>query len=225
MKSLVREKQKAVDLRRKGYSYRDILKEVPVAKSSLSLWLKDLPLTKSEKTLLKKRTDSNISIGRIRAGSALHQNKLERDRLLFEEAQITFEKYKLDTLFHTGIALYWAEGAKRNELFLFTNSDVDMVRTMLRWLEKFTDYSRSDLGYRLYLHHPFVHDDWEQWWQKSLGVNEAQFKKTIVKPTSLGVKKRPDYKGCLRIEVPRSSNLLTKIKFWTNMIVEYHQKQ
>ena len=54
MKELVHYKAKAVALRKKGLSYNDILKQVPVAKSSLSLWLKDLPLTKSEKKVLKK---------------------------------------------------------------------------------------------------------------------------------------------------------------------------
>jgi orotate phosphoribosyltransferase-like protein len=52
MKKLVQEKEKAVELRRKGLSYKEILKQVPVAKSSLSLWLKDLPLTKDEKTVI-----------------------------------------------------------------------------------------------------------------------------------------------------------------------------
>ncbi|MFM2381973.1 MAG: hypothetical protein RLZZ76_740 [Candidatus Parcubacteria bacterium] len=225
MKELVHYKAKAVALRKKGLSYNDILKQVPVAKSSLSLWLKDLPLTKSEKKVLKKRLDTNISIGRIRAGAVLHQNKLNRDQLLLTEAKNFFEKHKNNTLFHTGVALYWAEGAKRNEQFLFMNSDETMIKTMLIWLETFTEYTRFELGYRLFIHHPFARDDWEHWWQNYLGVSNKQFKKTILKPTSLGVKKRPNYKGCLRVEVPRSTHLLTKIKFWMNMVVEYHSKQ
>lgn len=224
MKALVHYRGKAIELRRKGLSYNDILKQLPVAKSSLSLWLKDLPLTKSEKDVLRKRTDVNISIGRIRAGAVLHQNKLDRNQLLLKEAKVTFEKFKDDTLFHTGIALYWAEGAKRNEQFLFMNSDEAMIRTMLIWIETFTEYTRIELGYRLFIHHPFARDNWEVWWQKYLGVTEKQFKKTILKPTNLGVKKRPNYKGCLRVEVPRSTHLLTKIKFWMNMQIEYHTK-
>jgi len=225
MKALVQEKERAILLRKKGYSYKEILAEVPVAKSSLSLWLADLPLTKIEKDTLKKRTDANISIGRIRAASALRQNKLNRNRSLLEEAEIFFEKFSKDTLFQVGIALYWAEGAKRNESFFFTNSDADMIETMLLWIEKYTEYSRFELGYRLYLHQPFVRDNWEVWWQRKLGVNEHQFKKTIVKPSGLGVKKRPNYKGCIRIEVPKSSKLLTMMKFWINMMIEYHTKR
>ena len=38
------EKQRALALRRQGWSYNDILKEVGVSKSTLSLWLRDVPL-------------------------------------------------------------------------------------------------------------------------------------------------------------------------------------
>ncbi len=225
MKALITLRKQAELLRKQGLTYQEILRQVPVSKSSLSEWLADFPLTNSEKHLLKKRKDSNISMGRIRAATSNRQNKIDRDKLLFDEAKVEFEKFKDNTLFHVGIAIYWAEGAKRNEMFLFVNSDEEMIFMMILWLEKFTNYSRSDLGYRLFIHQPFARDNWELWWQKRLGVSATQFKKTILKPTSLGVKKRPNYKGCMRIEVPCSSHLLTKMKYWMNMLVEYHGKQ
>jgi hypothetical protein len=225
MRALLTTRAQAEVLRKQGLTYQEILRQLPVAKSSLSLWLKDFPLTQAEKHLLKKRKDSNISLGRIRSAASNRQNKIDKDKLLFQEAKLVFEKYKTDQLFHTGIALYWAEGAKRNDMFHFMNSDDQMIEVVIVWLEKFTKYSRADLGFRLYIHHPFARDNWEVWWQKKLQVTSNQFKKTIIKPTNLGVKKRPDYKGCLRVEVPRSVSLLTQMKFWMNMLVEYHLKQ
>jgi len=224
MKALVQEKEKAIAMRKNGYSYNEILSVVPVAKSSLSLWLKDLPLTKDEKKVLKKRTDSNISHGRIKAASELRKRCLEREQEYLSEATTEFNKYCKNPLFHVGIALYWAEGAKRSNMFQFMNSDEKMNDLLLRWIETFTEYKRSDLGYRLYLHHPFIHDNWEVWWQKKLNVPEGAFKKTVIKPTQLGIKKRPNYKGCLRIEVPRSTKLLIKMKFWINMMVVLYEK-
>lgn len=216
---------KAQVLRKQGLTYQEILRQLPVAKSSLSLWLKNSPLTSAEKHLLKKRKDSNISLGRIRSAASNRQNKIDKDKLLFLRAQMTFEEYKNNNLFHTGIALYWAEGAKRNDMFHFMNSDSEMIGVIIKWLEAFTEYKKSDLGFRLYIHHPFIKDNWETWWQKQLGVNSGQFKKTIIKPTGLGIKKRPNYKGCIRLEVPRSVHLLTQMKFWMNMLVEYHLKK
>ena len=225
MKALVQEKKKAIALRKKGFSYNEILKEVPVAKSSLSLWLKDLPLTESEKQVLKKRKNSNLSKGRIRAVVSNKEHKVARERVYFKEATMEFKKYAKDPLFHTGIALYWAEGAKRNSMFHFMNSDVEMIVTMLRWLENYTEYSRKDVGYRLYLHEPFRYENWEKWWQNKLGVHSSQFKKTVIKSSNFKIKKRPNYKGCLRVEVPRSIKLLTKMKFWINMLVVYYKKR
>ena len=225
MKALVREREKAILLRKKGYSYNEILKEVPVAKSSLSLWLKDLPLTKEEKQVLKKRTNKNIARGRIMTAAANRKHRLERERAYLKEARQEFKNYIKDPLFHTGVALYWAEGAKRDTMFHFMNSDKTMIEVMLLWLESFTEYSRENIGYRLYLHAPYKHENWETWWQKQLGVSRDTFKKTIVKPTGIGIKKRPNYKGCLRMEVPRSGKLLIKMKFWTNMLVEHYKKR
>ncbi len=224
MKPLVQEKERAIELRKKGYSYKDIMKEVGVAKSSISAWLKDLPLTADEKRYLRKRQDSNISHGRIKAAAANHENKLERDRKIILDAQGEFQKYVHNPLFHTGIALYWGEGAKRSNAFQFTNSDIDMVNIMLLWIEKFTQYKRENLGYRLYIHKPYAHLEYEKIWAKKLNVPLAQFKKTILKPTNLGYKKRPSYEGCLRLEVPRSTTLFLKMSGWTKLLIEYHSK-
>lgn len=225
MKSLVHEKAKAIAFRKKGFSYNEILEKINVAKSSLSLWLKDFPLTEDEKISLKKRKNGNITKGRIRAGATHRRNRLLREREYYNEAKVMFNANKEDPLFHIGIALYWAEGAKRNNQYLFMNSDYEMIVVVTKWLERFVGRSRFHLRYRLYIHKPYAHENLEQFWVDKLGVTTAQFAKTIYKPTSLGIKKRPNYKGCLRIDVPKSHDLLCKMKFWQSMQVEYSEKQ
>ncbi len=225
MKSLVHEKEKATELRRKGFSYNEILQELSVSKSSLSLWLKDFPLTTHEKDVLKKRKNGLITRGRIRAAASNRQSRLLREQVYFEDAQKIFSLNENCPLFHIGITLYWAEGAKRNNQFLFINSDPQMIQCMVEWLERFLGYSRMKLRYRLYIHKPYAHENLESFWMKLLHVTDEQFTKTVFKPTNLGVKKRPNYKGCLRIEVPKSRDLLCKMKFWQSMQVEYSKKQ
>ncbi len=225
MKELVQEKKRAVLLRRKGYSYNDILKEVKVAKSSLSLWLKDLPLTRAEKSYLRTRLDKNISRGRIKAAAAHHANKMQRDQKTIQIAKQEFQSFREDPLFQTGIGLYWAEGAKRSTTFQFTNSDSDMVEVILAWLEKYTQYKRQDIGFRLFLHNAYAHESCEEKWAKNLSIKIEQFKKTVYKPSAYRYKTRPGYEGCLRIEVPRSGRLLLKMKTWISALaLEYKQK-
>jgi hypothetical protein len=223
MKKLVQEKEKAIKLRQKGHTYKEILQEVDVAKSSLSLWLKDLSLTKKEKTALKYRKNANISRGRIKAAGVIHTKRLEREKSQYQSAKLLFQSNKDNPLFHTGLALYWAEGGKRTSQWQFMNSDADMQNVMLLWLEKFLNIQRSDVKFRLYAHKPYLSENLEDWWGKKLNLEPTQFLTTIIKPTGLGLKKRPNYKGCLRIEVRKSKAILNQMRFWQRMIVEYYR--
>lgn len=225
MKALVQEKERAIELRKKGMSYRDILQEIKVAKSSLSLWLKDLPLTKSEKYALKKRKNGNISHGRIKAAGILSRRRLDREAVWLKEARQMFAENYTSGLFHTGISLYWAEGAKRSTQWSFINSDEEMNNVMLLWLESFPKIRRDSLRFRLYSHKLYAHENCELWWQKKLNISSTQFSRTIYKPSGKGIKKRPQYKGCLRFEVPKSKGLLMKMKFFQSMLVDSYGKQ
>jgi hypothetical protein len=225
MKILVQEKKTAVSLRKKGYTYREILAVVPVAKSSLSLWLKDMPLTKSEKSALKDRKDSNISRGRIKVAGILRTKRLVREKEQWIEAELAFQKYLNEPFFHTGLALYWAEGGKRTDQWQFVNSDADMQALMIRWLVTYANVKKNDLRFRLYIHKAYKSEECDSWWAKALEVNSAQFLKTIIKPSNLGIKKRPNYRGCLRIEVRSSKSLLNKMRFWQKMLVEFYQEK
>ncbi len=220
MKSKVQEKERAIELRRKGYSYNDILKEVPVAKSSLSLWLKDLPLTSTEKEYLRTRKDKNISRGRIKVAAIFRNKRMKRDEVVCGEAVEEYDRFKKDELFKIGVALYWAEGAKRNSYFAFSNSDYKMMRVMLCWIEKIIVVPRETLHVYLYIHKSYAHERCEEFWSEKLNIPLQCFRKTIYKPTSKLVKKRPQYKGCLRIIVPKSSKLLKKMKVWQNMLAK-----
>ena len=214
----VQEKARAIELRKKGYSYRDIMQEVAAGKSSLSLWLRGMPLTESEKHMLKDRTNSNISRGRIRAATSNHLRRLARNEQLWKVAKEEFESKKGDPFFGLGVALYWAEGSKRSSCFGFTNSDHEMMGMMIDWIELFLKVPRTRIRARLYLHKPYAHENCEDYWARMTGISIQNFRKTIFKPTGLLVKKRPDYKGCLRIELDKTE-YLRKMTFWQRMLV------
>lgn len=224
MQALYLQKSEAIRLRREGLSYREILKTVAVSKSTLSLWLKNAALTADEKAILKTRRDGNISIGRIRAAASLHALRLERDAILLEEARREFETNRKDPFFHTGLALYWAEGSKRSNSFTFVNSDASMIVVMLDWMEKFLQVERTQVGARLYLHKPYAHENCELYWSNSIKIPLSNFRRTIYKPTGLLIKKRPSYMGCLRIEVGKVA-YFRKYTFWQKMLLVEYKKQ
>lgn len=224
MRALVQIREKAKEMRRKGLSYRDILELLKVSKSSLSLWLRDLPLTPEERRSLRHRKDANISRGRIKAASALSRRRLEREKIVFEEAKINFKVYARDPLFPIGIALYWAEGGKRSNQFYFVNSDSEMISLMARWIQKYIEPDKSRWQVRLYTHRPFAHENQEQYWAILLGIEVENMKKTVYKPSGKLVKKRPNYLGCIRIDTGGKRALL-KAKFWQKLLIEYCTKE
>ena len=59
------EKAKAIAFRKEGKTYSEILKKVPVAKSTLSLWLRDVGLSKTQKqkiTVKKHKAQSYVEL-------------------------------------------------------------------------------------------------------------------------------------------------------------------
>lgn len=224
MKTLVFEKKEAVRLRKKGLSYRDILRKVPVSKSTISTWLRNAQLTDAEKSIMKRRRENNISKGRIRAAAALHSLRVERDEVLRKAAICDFVIYKLDPFFYVGMALYWAEGSKRSDSFTFVNSDSDMMFVMLNWMGRFLNVRREDVRARLYLHKPYANENLERYWSHATRIPIQNFRRTIYKPTGLLIKKRPNYKGCLRIEIGGVSHL-RRYLYWQKMMLEDYRKQ
>jgi hypothetical protein len=63
-------KEKAIKLRKEGYSYTYIMKHVAVSKSTLSDWLYNIPFTPNKHT--------QETIGNARIASGLYRNKLKR---------------------------------------------------------------------------------------------------------------------------------------------------
>ncbi len=223
MNSKVHIKAKAIALRKKGYSYNDIIERLPVAKSTLSNWLKDLPLSQEEKKTLKKQRQANTDRGRIKAAAAHRRNRLNREKVLYQKAREEFNKYIQDPFFQVGLSLYWAEGSKRNNFFAFSNSDPDMIDIMLLWIKRFLGFNRSEVYLRLYIHKPYANENCEKLWADKLNLPLINFRNTIFKPTSHLVKKRPNYAGCLRVSLPRSKNHLQKMIFWQKMLVDYYR--
>src|SRR5688500_18905998 len=100
--------QQARDLRRQGLSLREICKQVPAAKSSISLWIRGIALT--EEQFLR------ISDNKVRAREQASRTKrLKRQERLAgygPQAEAEHETLRNDPHFMFGLALYIGEGSK-----------------------------------------------------------------------------------------------------------------
>lgn len=126
--------QNAIKLRKQGYTYSEILKEIPVSRSSLSVWLRHVGLTsRQEQTLSAKKLEA------IKKGGAARRNqKLNRIQEIRTAALKDINDLIIDekALFLIGIMLYWAEGSKEKDYrpgqgIIFSNSDPLMIKLFL----------------------------------------------------------------------------------------------
>jgi len=130
-----KEKEKAIQLRKLGKSYREIRALLPVSKASLSLWLRDYPLSAK-----KMRELRDFNVKRIE-----HYQETRRRQRDIKLAEIyKTEKARIlplsrNELLIAGLFLYWGEGSKStlSNYVAFSNTDPAMIVFFIKWLEHF----------------------------------------------------------------------------------------
>lgn len=164
-------REKATQLRRAGFSYNLIAEEVGVSKSTLSVWLADIPYTPNEE--VKRRIGTSLAA----ASLAKHKQKtasLEEARKL---AQEDIGSYTDRDLFMFGLALYVGEGEKNGNVGI-VNANPYIITTAKQWLQKF--YGIPDSSFTLAVHlYPDNDKDLSlQYWSQHTKVPLKQFGKT-----------------------------------------------
>ena len=211
-------KEKAIILRKSGKTYSEILKEIPVAKSTLSLWLREVGLASAQKqNITQKRLDAALR-GAIRRKT----NRIESTKKIKWEAAKEIGKLNDKVFWLVGAALYWAEGSKQKEHCvgtgaLFTNSDPIMVKFYCEWLQKYCKINKSDVKFELYIHEGCDVESAKSYWKRIIPlmgdkIIPVRFKKGNSK--SYRKNKGKNYFGVIRIVVKRSTSLNRRIMGW-----------
>ena len=166
-------KLSAIDLRKKGFSYSEILEQIPVAKSTLSLWLQSVNLSKKQKQRLTEKKLQSA----LRGAARKKEIKLQKIERIQNEARKEIVKISDHELFLIGIALYWAEGAKERFGYAspikFINSDSEMIKIFIIWIEKFLKIKKEALIYELYIHRNADLNKAIEFWVKEVEINKS----------------------------------------------------
>ena len=213
MQSLQLERVQAEELRKQGISYSEIAKIVPVAKSSLSLWLRDIPLSREQRSALySKGHKAGIKARRQQTKRKLHK--------LTKEVNSELPTLLKDPFFCMGLSLYWAEGEKQKPWApsiscAFGNSDHNTILLMRKWFIKYGQVFAQDLTYRLYIHDSADTQKALNAWSAILSINPKSIPITIKRHIVHGRHKHPKYKGLIQLSVRRSTLLNRRIGLWT----------
>ncbi|MDQ1503277.1 MAG: hypothetical protein QOD57_1004, partial [Actinomycetota bacterium] len=157
-------------MRREGRSYREIGEVVGVSKSTLSLWLRDVPLSEEQRLALARRgpaaTRRNSEAARVNATRRrTHVQATARDQIAcLSESE----------LFVAGVVAYWGEVSKNKpwrfgQSVIFINSDPGFIQLFLRWLA-LLGVEQERLCFRLMIHESDDIPASVSYWSSVVGV-------------------------------------------------------
>ncbi|MFJ3664024.1 hypothetical protein ACIPPM_26605 [Streptomyces sp. NPDC090119] len=206
-------REQARELRRQGWTYDQIEAALGCSRSSVSLWVRDLP--KPER---KRSPEEAAAIARKGWEERLRVRDEERRRIK-DEARRAVGPLSERELFLVGVGLYWAEGAKdkpydRRENVTFVNSDPGMITTFLAWLD-LLGVERERLRFTVMIHETADVPGAERYWSELVGADRSAFYKTSLKkhnPKTVRRNTGDTYRGCLVIKVLKSADLYRRIE-------------
>lgn len=167
------DKAEAFALRKQGKSYNEIATTLKVARSTLSNWFKGHDFSAEIKATLQAES-SKVSTQRI-----INLNQQRSTHLTFyyeqarNEAIAELEKNKDNSLFVSGVMLYWGEGDKLHKNHTrFTNTDPEMHKVFVQFLVRFGNFSTSDMRLALFLYDDLDIDTCKRYWSKQTGISK-----------------------------------------------------
>lgn len=211
-------KEKAIRLRNKGYSIKEISEIIHVSKNTSSLWNRGIALnTAALQRLLKRKILGQYkSIETKRKKKEIATESVRRKALAeLEKTNLTIENSKL-----LCSIFFWTEGGKHTDSYVyFTNSDPKMVSVFIT-LMRFS-FAVDEKKFRALVHIHEYHNDMQmkRFWSDVTKIPISQFSKSYLKQNTKK-RKRESYPGCIRIRY-YDSKIASELRTIYNTFAEY----
>ncbi len=197
LKHYLDKKRKALILRKKGYSIKEISRKMNIAQSTSSIWVRGVQLNSEAKKRLSKRK----LLSYYKSSLSWDKKREEEKKYYFEKADATINKTSRNTS-HLKLycaLLYWCEGGKAyNNSIRFINSDPQLVKTFLFLFRN--AFEINEKKFRILMHLHSYHNERKQkiFWSSLTKIPKDQFNKTYLK-TNTQKRKKENYPGCVAI--------------------------
>jgi transcriptional regulator with XRE-family HTH domain len=209
---------KARDLREQGLDYEEIVAELGVSKSSVSLWVRDLPRPPG---LSYEECRKRAADGARRYWAAERPIREAQRAVARAAASAQIGLLNDRELIIAGAIAYWCEGTKnkpyrRSDRVSFMNSDPLLINFFMRFL-KAAGVAQDRLIFRVFIHERADVDEAQRFWLDVTQAQPDQFRSPALKrhnPTTARKNRGDSYHGCLRVEVRCSTGLYRQIEGW-----------
>jgi hypothetical protein len=194
-----------------------------VSKSSVSLWVRDLPRPPG---LSYEECRNRIAEG-VRRYWAAERPIREAERAAARAAAAAqIGQLSNREILIAGAIAYWCEGGKnkpdrRDDRVNFINSDPALIKLFLRFLDV-AGVGRERLIFRVYIHESADLAAAQRLWLDVTQARPDQFRRPVLKrhtPRAVRKNTGDGYHGCLRIDVLRGTDLYRKIEGWAAAVM------
>lgn len=203
-------------LRRRGFSINEIANRINFSKRTVSRWCNDIYLNAKQKRILWSRAKVKFNENFKKYCERKHKVSQEKIQKLKQAGIKEVGNLSKRELFIVGVALYWAEGFKKDMRFGFANTDPEMIKFCLKWLKECLGINNSEISLSVTVNISYQEKigKIEKYWGKITGIPKTQFTKPFFQKTKWikEYEKPNDYYGVLRIRVKKSTDLLRKVK-------------
>lgn len=196
MAYLIRIKEKAITLRKRGYSLKEVSEHLNIAKSTASAWLSSINLSISaQKKLAKKQILGQYKTVLLKRKQKDLRRKAEEAKAhkIVKNLSLSKEYVKLCCSL-----MWWCEGNKNSSFLRFTSSDATLIKNYLSLLRK--GFMLDESKFRVLVHLHAYHNDYKQkmFWSQITEIPLSQFHKSFQKKNT-GKRTKENYPGCIAL--------------------------
>jgi len=148
----VKKKHEARLMRARGCSIKFIENKLQIARSTASIWCKDVKLSNKQLKALYWSARAGAWKGSLIAAKNKKAEKINRLNIVAKGARRTFGKLGGRDFFIAGVSLYAGEGSKTGDVVQFTNMDPKLIKFMVDWLRRCCHVSEEKFRGWVYIH-------------------------------------------------------------------------
>jgi transposase len=176
-----KDREKALALRKQGKSYSQIKNILGLSKSTLSVWLRNYPLSKQRIQELRDWNEQRIEKYR----ETMRKKRQARlDKTYDEQKKIILPLTKRE-FFIAGLMLYWGEGEKTKLQGVgVSNTDPSVIKFFIRWVAMSLSSPKNKIKIQLHLYNDMNIKKELNYWSRTLNIPLKQFNRPYIKKTS-----------------------------------------
>jgi transcriptional regulator with XRE-family HTH domain len=179
------QQQRARALRAQAWTLQEIADELGVAKSSVSLWVRDVDFAPRPRRTARRR-----------GPNALQRRKQEEIDGLLREGRDRIGRLSEREFLVAGVALYAGEGAKTDGRVKLTNTNPLIIGFFCAWLRHFFEVDERRLRVTLYLHEGLDLEEGTRFWVCVTGIPPDQFSKPYRAEADATMRHTKHHNGC-----------------------------